>query len=119
LEIGNISSYRNIIHVSDVVSAISVIIKQTQGDTYLICNEHIDTVQSYVEQMYESSGLTLIKKENNYIEKDTNLKVLIINNTFSGIDITPTKIHGNPAKLKNLGWIPKVSIPDILNEYIE
>jgi len=119
LEIGNISSYRNIIHVSDVVSAISVIIKQTQGDTYLICNEHIDTVQSYVEQMYKSSGLTLIKKENNYIEKDTNLKVLIINNTFSGIDITPTKIHGNPAKLKNLGWIPKVSIPDILNEYIQ
>jgi len=118
LEIGNISSYRNIIHVSDVVSAISVIIQQTKGDSYLICNEQIDTVQSYVEQMYELSNLTLIKKDNKYIEKETNTDVLIINNTFSGIDVTPTKIHGNPIKLKNLGWIPKVSIHDILNEYI-
>ena len=119
LQIGNISSYRNIIHVSDVVSAIYTIINQPYGDTYVICNNTIDKIQTYIEQMYNLSNISLIKKENKYIENKTHLDVLIINDTFIGIDSTATKINGDALKLKKLGWKPKVSIQDILNDYIE
>jgi len=54
LEIGNLDSYRNIIHVSDVVSAIHTIINQNRGDTYLICNDNGNQMRDYVEKMYVS-----------------------------------------------------------------
>lgn len=118
LEIGNINSYRNIIHVSDVVSAIYVIINQNKGDTYLICGDDFKKIKSYVEKMYELSGIELINKENKYIEKNSGLDVLILNDKFIGIDIKPTSINGESLKLKKLGWKQKIPTEDILKEYI-
>lgn len=118
LEIGNMDSYRNIIHVLDVISAIHVIINQNVGDTYLICNNNITQIKNLVEEMYKLGDIELIKKDNKYIEKNSNLDVLVLNNKFIGIDIKPTFINGDPLKLKKLGWIPKITVNDILNEYI-
>mgnify|MGYP000105735839 CR=1 FL=1 len=118
LEIGNLDSYRNIIHVSDVVSAIHTIINQNRGDTYLICNDNGNQMRDYVEKMYKLACIELIKVNNKYIEKDSGLDVLITIDKFIGIDIKPTSIMGNQFKLKKLGWIPKFSIDDILYEYI-
>ena len=118
LEIGNINSYRNIIHVSDVVSAIHVIINQNKGDTYLICGDDFKKIKSYVEKMYELSGIELINKENKYIEKNSGLDVLILNDKFIGIDMKPTSINGESLKLKRLGWKQQIPTDDILKEYI-
>ena len=119
LEIGNLDSYRNIIHVLDVISAINIIINQDVGDTYLICNDNNNKMSYYVEKMYKLAGIELIKVNNKYIEKDSGLDVLIIINKFIGIDINPTFINGKPVKLKNLGWVPKILNNDILLEYID
>jgi GDPmannose 4,6-dehydratase len=118
LEIGNLDSYRNIIHVLDVISAIHIIINQDVGDTYLICSDNVKQINSYVEEMYKLAGIELVKVDNKYIEKNTGLDVLVINNKFIGIDTKPTSITGNQSKLKHLGWIPQFSINDILYEYI-
>ncbi len=118
LEIGNLSSYRNIIHVLDVISAINIIINQDVGDTYLICSDNNRKIEEYVMEMYKLADIELIKVENKYIEKDSLLDVLIINNRFIGIDKKPTYITGNQFKLKKLGWMPQFSINDILHEYI-
>lgn len=118
LEIGNIDSYRNIIHVLDVVSAIHIIINQKIGDTYLICNKDIQQIKMYIEEMYKLGGINLIKKDNKYIDEKTGLDVLIINDTFIGIDSKPNFINGDLVKLKKLGWEPKITIKEILEEYI-
>ena len=39
LTVGKLDSYRNIIHASDVASAIHTIISQNRGDNYVICGE--------------------------------------------------------------------------------
>lgn len=118
LEIGNIDSYRNIIHVLDVISAIHIIINQNVGDTYLICGDSFKQIKSCVEKMYKLADIELINVNNKYTEKKSGLEVLIIINNFIGIDINPTSINGNSLKLKKLGWMPKISIDDILYEYI-
>lgn len=118
LEIGNIDSYRNIIHVLDVVSAIHIIINQRQGDTYLICNDYTQQIKTYVEKMYKLGGIDIIYNDNKYIEKTTSLDVLVINDKFIGIDTKPNSINGDQTKLKRLGWNPKISINDILFEYV-
>jgi GDP-mannose 4,6-dehydratase len=118
LEIGNIDSYRNIIHVLDVISAIHIIINQDVGDTYLICGDSFKQIKSCVEKMYRLADIELINGNNKYTEKKSGLEVLIIINNFIGIDINPTSINGDSLKLKKLGWMPKISIDDILYEYI-
>ena len=118
LEIGNIDSYRNIIHVTDVISAIRIIINQKVGDTYLICNNDICQIKTCIEKMYELGGIEIEKNDNKYIEKSSSLDVLITSNKFIGIDTKPNCINGNQCKLKKLGWEPKISINDILREYI-
>ena len=119
LEIGNLDSYRNINHVLDVISAIHIIIDQDIGDTYLICGDNFGQIKSYVEKMYALADIEIVNVDNNkYIEKNSGLDVLIINNKFIGIDTKPTSITGDQFKLKNLGWTPKFSIDDILYEYI-
>jgi GDP-mannose 4,6-dehydratase len=118
LEIGNIDSYRNIIHVLDVVSAINIIINQEIGDTYLICNKDIQQIKMYIKEMYKLGGINLIKKDNKYIDEISELDVLIINDNFIGIDAKPNCINGDLVKMRKLGWEPKISIKEILEEYI-
>jgi GDPmannose 4,6-dehydratase len=122
LRVGSLESYRNILHASDVVSAILTIIKEEKGDDYLICNDSSVKVYDLVLKIYENNGIFLINKEeifynhgillsNNILyDKETGLKVVIIEDKKIGFDEQPTNIRGECIKLKKLDWKPKIDI---------
>jgi GDP-mannose 4,6-dehydratase len=116
LQVGNLDSYRNILHASDVANAIHTIISQEAGDSYLICNSESHKVYDLVEKLYTLSGIEIQKNETGVFEKKTGLQVLKIEDKQLCFDSAPTNIRGKAIKLKELTWIPFVSIENMLEE---
>ena len=118
LKVGNLDSYKNILHATDVANAIKTIVEQEKGDNYLICSKEKHKILDLVLKLYSQGGIELEKKENIFFEKETGLQVLVIENNQLGIDSMPINIIGNPTKLAALGWEPQISIDNILEELI-
>lgn len=118
LVLGKLDSMRNILHASDTAEAIKAIIQQKKGDTYLICNETEKTVnmETLVIRMYEKAGISLTKNGNEYIDQEG--KVVLKIKEGKGVDDRKININGKCKKLKSLGWVPRVSIESILEEYL-
>jgi GDP-mannose 4,6-dehydratase len=114
LIVGDLSSYRNILHASDVASAIHLIISQDIAEDYLICNTESHKVYDLVLQLYANVGIELEHRENILYKQGTNIEVVIMENKYLGFDALPTNIQGHPKKLMDLGWSPKTSINTIL-----
>lgn len=118
LQTGNIDSYRNILHAKDVANAIHVIVSQTNGDDYLICDADSHRISYLVIKLYANNGIELECKDNILVEKSTGLEAVVIQNTYLGFDSTSTNIRGDAKKLAGLGWKPLVSIDNILEELV-
>jgi len=118
LQVGNLESYRNILHASDVANAIHTIISQEKGDTYLICNSDSHKVYDLVLQLFLIAEMEVIQKDDCLIEKSSGLGVVTIQDNQLGFDSTPTNIRGEATKLLSLGWKPIVSIESILEELV-
>lgn len=116
LQVGNLDSYRNILHASDVANAIHSIVSQDHGDSYLICSDKTHKVYDLVLKLYSLSGIELERKDNLLFDKVSGLEVVIIQDAKLGFDSTPTNIRGEATKLKKLGWEPLQSIEKILGE---
>jgi GDP-mannose 4,6-dehydratase len=114
LALGNLDSYRNILHASDVAAAIHIIVSQKTGDDYLICNTESYKIYDLVMKLYNNAGFELVNKENVFYIKDTETAILIINDIRFSNDTSPTNIRGEPKKLQALGWNPSISVDDIL-----
>ena len=118
LYLGNLDSYRNIIHPIDVANAIFKICEQINGNNYLICGDHNYKIIDLVKSMYSKSNIILVQRENIFYELDTNLQVIIIQEKQLSFESLPTNINGEAKNLKNIGWKPSVKIDDILNEIL-
>ena len=119
LRLGNLDSYRNIIHPADVANAIKYIVSQPQGDSYLICNTDASVkVSDLVIRLYSKCGITLVASDDNgFRDLETDqLVVEISNNTGRTADGVVTNIQAQPFKLLNLGWSPRHTTDDILRE---
>jgi GDP-mannose 4,6-dehydratase len=110
LIVGDLNSYRNILHASDVTNAIHTIILQETGEDYLICNTESHKVYDLVLQKYANAGIELEARGNILYKQGTDIEVVIIEHIYSGTDIQPTNIKGHPTKLLGLGWVPAKSI---------
>jgi GDPmannose 4,6-dehydratase len=110
LIVGDLSSYRNILHASDVANAIHKIITQEKGEDYLICNTESHKVYDLVLKLYANAGIELEQRENILYKQGTDTIVVIMENMYIGTDIQPTNIKGYPIKLLNLGWVLTKSI---------
>jgi GDPmannose 4,6-dehydratase len=120
LTVGNLDSYRNILHASDVASAIFTILSQESANNYLICNNESHKVKDLVFSLLKSGGIDIEERENIIYDKVKNRPILIIDSDkYLGFDSTPTNIRGESVNLKRLGWLPKVSIDEILVEILE
>ena len=114
LLVGSLESYRNILHAKDVVSAIQLIVCQSIGDNYLICNDYSVKIYDLVIQVYLKQGIQLKQREHTLYDIETGLDVVIIGDNFFGFDNIPTNIRGECVKLKKLGWKAEIPINDIL-----
>lgn len=114
LTVGSLASYRNILHASDVASAIHKIVQQEKGDDYLICNDFSYGIYTLVLKIYERNGIELFKTGNVLYEMNTDIPVVTIIDKQVGFDDRPTNIQGNCRKLKELGWKPTYTLDDIL-----
>lgn len=119
LIIGNLDSYRNIIHPYDVVNSIKYILNNNFGDDYSICNYDSYKIEDLVIKLYNNFNIELVKDEENntYYDKKLNIPKLIIKNLDNGLDKKIIDIKGYPNKLINLGWKIKFSVDDIINEF--
>jgi GDP-D-mannose dehydratase len=117
LELGNLSSYRNIIHSSDVAKAIDIIIKQDKGDNYVICNEESVQMINVVLDIYKASNINVyVNSDMSIVEIDTNNVVATTLLKREGDIISDIK--GSSKKLKALGWKPQFTIQDIINDIV-
>jgi GDP-mannose 4,6-dehydratase len=117
LQVGNLDSYRNMIHAADVANAIHAIVAQPQGDTYLICNEGSHKVYDVVAQLYGLSGIEVERIDDGFVDKETGLPLLVID-AHQGRDAVPLNIRGDAKKLKKLGWTPQYSLKNILGSLL-
>lgn len=118
LYVGNLDSYRNILHATDVANAIHTIISQSCGDNYLICNNKSYKMIDLVMKLYEISGIVLNRQNNILYESISMAEVVIIQDIQLGFDLVPTNISGVSTKLNRLGWSPIMSIEDILEDLL-
>ena len=107
IKVGNLNSYRNILHAKDVASAVYTIIEQEKGDDYLICNDFSVKIYDLVIEIYKNNGIYLIDKNNILYDSESGLEVIIIDEKNIGNDIAPTNIRGECLKLKKIGWKPQ------------
>ena len=118
LVLGNLESYRNIIHSLDAAHAIRVISQQDKGSNYIVCNENSVKISNVVLNIYKQSGIEVfIDNNSNIVEKDTN-RIIATTSVNRPGDIV-TNIQGYPTKLKDLGWFPTFTIEDIINNIIK
>jgi GDPmannose 4,6-dehydratase len=118
LTVGNLDSYRNIIHASDVAHAIHTIVSQDEGASYLICGNGSHKMLDLVMRLYEFAGIKLGPRNNNYYDLSSGNLILKINNDL-GVDSTPINIRGEPKRLVYLGWKPEISVDEILKELLQ
>jgi GDPmannose 4,6-dehydratase len=97
----NFKVYLDIGHANDYVEAMWVILQQEKPDNYLISTGTLNSVEYICE--YTCSKLALDYKK--CIKTDTNAAEL-------------PKLKGDSTKLKNLGWNPKYSFENIMDEII-
>lgn len=116
LTLGNLDSYRNIIHASDVANAIFYILEEKNGNNYLICNDNSYKIIDLVKLLYSRANINLIKDNNIFYDSNTNLPVIIIQENQLSFESAPTNISGTATNLKNIGWEPLISIKNILDE---
>jgi len=120
LIVGNLDSYRNILHASDVASAIFTIISEKNANNYLICNHDSHKVKDLVFSLFQRSGIEIEEKEDILYDKVQNKPIVVIEqNRQLGFDTTPSNIRGESIFLRDLGWSPKVTIDHILDEILE
>jgi GDP-mannose 4,6-dehydratase len=116
IKLGQLDSYRNILHASDAAKAIKIILEQNGGDNYLISGNESIKIIDLVLKVYSINGID-VKVIDNVIYSNDKI-VAIIENTNQGIDMVPINITGTASKLYSLGWSQKYSVDDIINEIV-
>jgi GDP-D-mannose dehydratase len=113
LKLGNLFSYRNFIHAYDVANSIDHIIRQSDGNNYVICNYSSYLVFDVVKKMFELANIN-IRIKDTYILDDKN-NILI---EFSENKRNETNIQGYPQGLLDIGWKPQFNIENIIHDLI-
>ena len=107
LVLGNLSAKRDWGHSSDTANAMYKIITSTEpADDYVVATGEMHSVQEFVDIVFEKLGLD----PNEYLEFDPKY-------------LRPAEVealHGDSSKIrKDLGWTPKYSFKDLVDEMIE
>lgn len=117
LEVGDLSSYRNILHASDVAEAILKILEQERGDSYVICGDTTYQMIDLVIKIYKKNGIDVINVDGilrTVESKEIVLSMKSIKN--NGLDNVSVNIRGITTKLHDIGWRQTIFIEELLDE---
>jgi GDP-D-mannose dehydratase len=117
IQLGNLDSSRDILHVSDVANALVHILKQDSADDYLVCRNENVGIRNLVEKVYKKFGIHLEKRGTQFFDRGTNELVIETNPQLGCEDIC--HIQGEGVKLRSLGWSPTISVDQIVHEICE
>ena len=111
ISLGNLDSWRNINHATDVARAIKLIVEQSEGQSYVICSSNFHKVEDLVIDIYKRFNILVEVKGARLVDKATGEIVATI-----GSSSPITKINGSPTKLSALGWRPAHTTQTIIDE---
>ena len=97
----NLKVYLDIGHAEDYIEAMWLTLQQTKPDDYIISTGILNNIE-YICQ-YTCSKLGLDYKQ--YIKTDTSIEL--------------PKLKGDSSKLKSIGWNPKCSFENMMDEIIK
>lgn len=117
IQLGNLDSSRDILHVSDVANALVHIMKQGHADDYLVCRNENVGIQDLVEKVYKNFGIHLEKRGTQFFDRETNELVIETNPQLGCENVC--HIQGQGVHLRSLGWSPKISVDQIIQEICE
>jgi GDPmannose 4,6-dehydratase len=115
LRVGDLSSSRDILHVSDVARALICIMESPVSQDYLVCRNENVIVEDLVKRIYKNFGINLEKRDNNYVDADRGNLILEIDSHL-GNETAVCHIRGAGTKLRSLGWSPQITIEDTIHE---
>lgn len=98
----NIKVYLDIGHADDYIEAMWLILQQAKSDNYIISSEKVNSIEYICEYTCSKLGLNYkecIKTDNNSVELP--------------------KLKGDSTKLRSIGWNPKYSFENMMDEIIK
>jgi GDP-D-mannose dehydratase len=114
ITLGQLNSFRTLLHAADAAKAVKIILEQPNGDNYIICGDESTKVIELVIAIYFANGIEVFVK-NNILYSGERI-VAVLQGSNKGIDEVSTNINATAAKLKNLGWTPQYSVSNIIKE---
>lgn len=106
LYLGNLDAKRDWSHAADVAEAMYKIVTANVPDDYVVSSGEMHSVQEFAEIVFDKLGMDYTK----YIEFDPNY-------------LRPSEVDalcGDSSKLRNnLGWSPKYSFNDLIDEMVD
>lgn len=130
IELGNVNSYRDWQHASDVARGIWLMLNYDKPETFILSSGETHSVKEFVELAFKEANIEGFWHGNglneefcvsNHLMEEYDLKssVLVkINPKFfrpAEVDL----LHGNSSKAREkLGWTPKYSFPDLVKEMV-
>ena len=120
LQLGNLDSFRNILHAKDAASAIHCIIKQEQGTNYLICGYNSLKIYDVVMTIFEDSGIHIQNNNNNIYDVNVpDIPIITIEGSLKETDTEIIDIQGYPQKLLEIGWKPTYDIKSLIGNIVD
>ena len=123
LKLGNLNSSRDIGHAKEYVEGMWRMLQQETPRDFVLATGVTYTIREIVEMTASKLGMDLFFKgeglEESGIIKETGKKIIGLDSKYfrpSEVDL----LIGDPSDAKNiLGWEPKLSLSDIIDEMIE
>ncbi len=106
LEVGNLEARRDFLHVEDVVRGYELLMRRgKKGTVYNLCSGKARPLTDYAQFLLKRAGVRMkIKVQKNRLRRDD-----------------PPVMKGDPSRLKALGWRPRRSpfeaLEELLNEW--
>lgn len=120
LYLGNLSALRDWGHARDYVEMMWLMLQQPEPDDYVVATGRQTTVREFARLSFAEAGIELDWQGSDEkevgINRATGEEVVAIDPQY----YRPTEVEtllGDPAKAREkLGWVPKVSLPELVVE---
>ena len=117
LELGNLNAARDWGHAKDYVEAMWLMLQQEEADEYVVATGETHSVRQFVEMCFKEVGKEITWE--GAAEKEVGLvdgKVVI---KVSPKFYRPCEVDaliGNASKIKNIGWVQKNTVHDLIKD---